>query len=67
MHRKLVLIEEQRFWGWGCSECAWVFNPSGSPTGKSIHEMKQNYEQQREKAFAAHVCAQHPRVRNTKG
>jgi hypothetical protein len=67
MHRKLVLIEEQRFWGWGCSECAWVFNPSGSPTGKSIYEMKQNYEQQRERAFAAHVCAQHPRVRNTKG
>jgi rubredoxin len=67
MRRKLVWIEEQRFWGWGCSACAWVFNPSGSPAGNSLDEMKQNYEQQREKDFAAHVCAQHPRVKNTQG
>jgi hypothetical protein len=67
MSRKLVLIEAQSFWGWGCSECAWVFTSAGSPTGKSIYEMKQNYEQQREKAFAAHDCARHPRARNAKG
>jgi hypothetical protein len=58
MRRKLVWIEEQGFRGWGCSECAWVFNPSGRPTGKSLEEMKQNYEQQRDKDFAAHVCQQ---------
>jgi hypothetical protein len=67
MRRKLVWIEEPRFMGWGCAECAWVFNPSGSPTGKSVDEMMQNYEQQRNKDFAGHVCAGHPRAKNTKG
>ncbi|MGO9640189.1 MAG: hypothetical protein ACLP1Y_02640 [Candidatus Acidiferrales bacterium] len=67
MNRKLVWIEEQRFLGWGCSECAWVFNPLGSPTGKSLDEMKQNYEQRRDKDFATHVCAEHPRAKTTRG
>jgi rubredoxin len=67
MRRKLVWIEEQPFGRWGCSECAWVFNPSGSPTGKSLDEMKQNYERQRDKDFAAHVCGEHPRAKNRKG
>jgi hypothetical protein len=66
MRRQLVPIKEQSFWGWGCSECAWVFNPSGSPTGKSLDEMKQNFEQWRDKSFAAHVCAEHPRAKNPK-
>jgi len=66
MPRKLVWIEEQRFQGWGCSECAWVFNPSGAPTGKSLDEMKENYERRRDKYFAAHVCTEHPRAMNTK-
>jgi hypothetical protein len=67
MRRELVWIEQQRFLGWGCSECAWVFNPSGTPTGKSLDEMKQNYEERRDRDFAAHVCAEHPRAKNTKG
>jgi hypothetical protein len=29
--RKLVWIEQQRFRGWGCSECAWAVSPSGAP------------------------------------
>jgi hypothetical protein len=66
MRRQLVWIEEQRFGGWGCSECAWVFSPSGIPAGKSIEEMKQKYEQERDKFFAAHVCAEHPRAKKTK-
>jgi len=66
MRRELVWIEQQRFMGWGCSECAWVFNPSATPTGKSLDEMKQNYEERRDRDFAAHVCAQHPRAKNTK-
>jgi hypothetical protein len=60
MRRILVWIDEQRFQGWGCSECEWVFNPSGPPTGKSLDEMKQNYEHQRDKEFADHVCDKHP-------
>jgi hypothetical protein len=39
MSRKLVWIEQQRFRGFGCSECAWVFNPSSAP----------NFELQRDK------------------
>ena len=67
MQRKLVWIEEQRFLGWGCSECAWEFNPIGAPVGKSLDEMKQNYERRRDKDFEAHVCTKHPRAKNTKG
>src|ERR1035441_10915826 len=33
-HRKLVWIEQQRFRGFGCSECAWVFNPSSAPNSE---------------------------------
>jgi len=64
MSRKQVWIEQQRFRGWGCSECAWVFNPSEAPTGKSFDEMMRNYEVQRDKAFASHACAEHPRREN---
>jgi hypothetical protein len=66
MQRKLVWIERWNFQGSGCSECAWVFKPSGTPTGKSLDEMKQDYEQQRDKHFAAHVCAEHSKDKNKK-
>ena len=66
MRRKLVWIEQQHFRGWGCSECGWVFNPSESPAGNSLDEMKENYEQQRHKDFEAHACAEHPGGKNTK-
>ena len=62
--RKLVWIEHDRFRGWGCSECAWVFNPSGAPTGKSFDEAKRNFELQRDKEFTLHVCAKHPRAKS---
>ena len=64
MRRKLVWIAEPPFGRWGCSECAWAFSASGSPTGNSLDEMKQNYIRQRDKEFAAHVCTEHPRVKN---
>jgi hypothetical protein len=67
MHRKLVWIERQNFQGYGCSECAWVFKSSGTPSGKSLDEMKQDYERQRDKSFESHVCAEHPRSKNIKG
>jgi hypothetical protein len=41
--RKLVRVEGQSVEGWGCSECVWVFNPSGPAVGKSIDEMKRNF------------------------
>src|ERR1019366_2214374 len=59
MHRTLVWIEEQHFLGFGCSECGWRFELSGAPTGTSFDEMKRNFELQRDKAFTAHLCANH--------
>jgi len=66
MNRELVWIERERFRGWGCSQCAWVFNPSGAAPGKSFDEMMRNFELRRDREFAAHVCAVHPGVKGTK-
>jgi len=63
--RKLIWIEESRFHGWGCSECAWVFNASDPPTGESFDEMLGNFEEQRDNEFASHVCAEHTRTKST--
>jgi ribosomal protein L37AE/L43A len=49
MRRKLVWVERESFQGWVCNECAWAFKPSGTLTGKSLDEVKENYEQQRDK------------------
>lgn len=57
----MVWVERERFCGWACSVCAWVFNASGPPVGRSIEEMKQRYARERDKEFAAHVRAAHPR------
>jgi hypothetical protein len=62
MPRKLVWIENQSFHGFSCSECNWMFKPSGALVGESLDDMKQKYEAQRDKEFAAHVCVKHPRA-----
>jgi hypothetical protein len=61
MARMLVWIDEIRLRGFGCSECAWVFNFSGSPTGNSFDWMIQNFELRRDREFSSHICAEHPR------
>ena len=66
MPRNLVWIEKQNLRGHGCSECNWVFKPSGAPLDESLDEMKQKYEAQRDKEFAAHVCVKHPRATSPK-
>jgi hypothetical protein len=58
--RKLVRVETQSFRGWGCSECAWVFHPSDPPIGKSLDEMKRNFQIQLSQQFASHDCTEHP-------
>ena len=63
MPSRLVWIDEKRFRGFGCSECAWVFSPSGSPAGNSFNEMMRNFELQRDREFSSHVCADHPSPR----
>lgn len=64
--RQMVWIETSRMWAWACSECTWTYRPSGSPRGNSLDEMKQNYKRQRDKEFASHVCAEHPRTRSVR-
>jgi hypothetical protein len=59
MPRSLKWVESQNFLGFGCSECNWKFKPSGEPGADSLGEMKRKYEAERDKEFAAHVCAKH--------
>jgi len=66
MNRKLIWIEQKRFRGFGCSECAWVFNASGAPAGKTFDEMMQNFELRRDQEFTLHVCADYPKAKSTK-
>jgi hypothetical protein len=66
MPRKLVWISDPSFRGFGCSECQWVFKSTGALVGKSLDEMKQAYELERDKEFAAHVCQQHPKLKMPK-
>jgi hypothetical protein len=62
MRRKLVWTESSNFQGWACTECAWAFNASWPLVGTTIDEMKANFEEERDKEFASHVCAKHPRA-----
>jgi hypothetical protein len=59
--RNLVWINDSNFRGWGCSDCGWVFNPSGPPIGESLDEMKSNFNAQLAEAFASHACDRYPR------
>ena len=59
MRRELVWVEQQRFQGFGCSECGWRFKPAGRPPGMSLDEVMNNFELQRDQEFASHVCADH--------
>jgi hypothetical protein len=61
MPRRLVWIKNEAFQGFGCSECRWVFNPAGPLVGKSLDKMKLDYEADRDKEFATHVCASFPK------
>jgi hypothetical protein len=60
--RKLVRIERQSFMGWGCSECSWVFHPSDPPIGKSLDEMKRNFQMLLSREFESHDCPEYPRT-----
>jgi hypothetical protein len=62
--RQLVWVKGQNVEGWACSHCAWEFNPSGIPPGKTLAEIKQKYELERDKEFESHVCAEHPKCKS---
>jgi hypothetical protein len=54
--RKWVWIELTDFMGLGCSQCLWTFDPAEPPPGKSLQEMRQNYQAQLSAEFAIHTC-----------
>jgi len=58
--RQMIWIKTARIEAWACSACAWMFSPTGPPLGADLDEMKRNFERQRDKEYAAHVCAEHP-------
>jgi hypothetical protein len=65
--RKLVWVEERSFVGWGCSECAWVFNLLDDlPIRTSLCEIERIFKLQLSDEFASHACAIHPRIRAAK-
>jgi hypothetical protein len=65
--RTLVWVEGQNVAGWGCSECAWLFSlPACLPTGKSLDEVKRNFEMQLSEEFASHACAKRPLIKGAK-
>jgi|HubBroStandDraft_2_1064218.scaffolds.fasta_scaffold15200_4 hypothetical protein len=55
MPRELVWVKHSNFEGFGCSECQWVFKTSGALKGKTLDQMKQSYEAERDKAFACPI------------
>jgi len=63
--RTLTWIREAHFQGPTCSQCAWLFRPSGPPIGNSLQEMRKNYIRRCTEEFAAHDCADYPRAAKT--
>ena len=64
--RKLVWVQGQGDNGSeGCSECAWVLIPP-PPLGGLLSEWVLNVDVQLSEQFAAHDCAEHPRVKAAK-
>ena len=61
--RKLVWVEGKSFEGWGCSECAWLFNFSSPLSVKLLDAMKRSFQVQLSEEFTSHVCADHPRTK----
>jgi rubredoxin len=61
--REMVRVKRERFEGWACSNCAWIFRGSGPLRDESIEAMKRQYEAERDNAFNLHVCVAHPRER----
>jgi hypothetical protein len=59
-------MESPKFQGFGCSECNWRFDPSGVRFGDSLQQMKREYEAEREREFATHVCVEHAVLKGPK-
>ena len=65
MHRTMIWLETQVLMGWGCSECAWTFNPSGELKGESLDAVIRDFISQRDKEFRAYACDFHEAVKSS--
>jgi hypothetical protein len=63
--RQMVWTKTPQMEAWTCFACAWAFIPFGPPRGNSLEEMMSNYERQRDKEYASHVCNECPKLQNT--
>ena len=59
--RRMVWFKSEKTRGWVCSDCAWAFDDTGPPQGNSIKEMAENFERERDREFASHLCAKYPK------
>jgi len=59
--RRMVWTKTPQMEAWTCSVCAWAFSPTGPPSGKTLEEMMNNFELQRDKEFASHICTKCPK------
>lgn len=60
MPRELIWQEDAGLLG--CSECGWVYRPGKPSPEKSPEAIARDFALQRDKDFADHVCAEHPRL-----
>jgi hypothetical protein len=67
LSRKLVWVEGESIGGWGCSECAWAFNPSVPPPAETLDELTRKLQPRLWEEFAAHVCADQSGTKSTMG
>ena len=59
--RHVVFVSDLNKSGWKCSDCEWVFQPSRSMAGRTLAEIRQNFDRDLEEKFIEHVCAEHPK------
>jgi hypothetical protein len=59
--RTLAWVKERSVWG--CSECAWAFNPADPPAGRSLDDMIRYFQARLSEQFAAHLCVEYPRAK----
>jgi hypothetical protein len=62
-YTKLISVVGDSFVGWGCAECSWLFKPVGPPVGKSLAQMKVQFQAQLSEQFLSHGCQNHRQAR----
>ena len=55
--RRLVWIEKLNCGGWACSDCGWIFRPSGPFKGESLQEVTEAFQAKLYEEFESHDCS----------